>query len=236
MKSSDFRRQARESLNGNWGTSILAALIASLLGGLANTNGGSFSVSSGDAEQYEQLIAELGLSEEMLTTFLAIMGVFAIIGFIYAVAMIIVGSAVSVGYASYNISLINGNNTGVGTLFSRFSEWKTALCARLLAGLRIALWSLLFVIPGIIASYSYALVPHVLADNPYMTATEAINESKRLMKGNRWRLFCLEMSFIGWWFVCGLTLGIASFWVVPYTQASFAAFYREIKGETAPAV
>jgi uncharacterized membrane protein len=203
-----------------------------LLGGLANSGSGSFSVESGDAEQYEQLIAELGIPEEVLTTFLAIMGVIAIVGFIYAVIMLIVGSAVSVGYASYNLDLISGHDSGVATLFSRFSQWKTALWARILRGIRVALWTLLFIIPGIIATYNYAMLPYILADNPDMTASEALEESKRIMKGNRWRLFCLEMSFIGWWFVCGLTLGIASFWVVPYQQAAFAAFYREIKLES----
>lgn len=231
MTSSDFRQRAREALQGNWFSAVIAGLIASLLGGLTTSSGGGVSFESGDAEQYEQLIAELGLSEEMLNTIMVIMGVLAIVGLIYSIVMLIVGSAVMVGYARYNLDLVSGISSGVGTLFSRFSDWKTALWARILTGLRVFLWSLLFVIPGIVASYSYAMVPYVLADNPFMSASEALAESKRLMRGNRFRLFCLELSFIGWWFVAAFTLGIGSLWVTPYQQAAHAAFYKEIKQE-----
>ena len=167
----------------------------------------------------------------MLNTLMVIMGVLAIVGLIYSIVMLIVGSAVMVGYARYNLDLVSGISSGVGTLFSRFSDWKTALWARILTGLRVFLWSLLFVIPGIVASYSYAMVPYVLADNPFMSASEALAESQRLMRGNRFRLFCLELSFIGWWFVSAFTLGIGSLWVTPYQQAAHAAFYKEIKQE-----
>ncbi len=87
---------------------------------------------------------------------------------------------------------------------------------------------MLFVIPGILATYSYAMVPYILAENPTLPANKAIKRSKELMKGNRWRLFCLLLSFIGWRIVSGLTLGIGFFWEIPYEQASVAAFYRNL--------
>jgi uncharacterized membrane protein len=91
---------------------------------------------------------------------------------------------------------------------------------------------LLFIFPGIYAAYGYAMTPYILAENPEMTANEAITKSKELMNGNRWRLFCLELSFIGWSLLCILfTLGIGVFWLKPYMEASFAAFYREITVE-----
>ena len=94
------------------------------------------------------------------------------------------------------------------------------------------LWSLLFVIPGIYASYGYAMTPYILMENKEMTANEAIRASKELMNGNRFRLFCLEISFIGWALLAlFLTAGIGFLWLVPYMEASFAAFYREIKAE-----
>lgn len=90
------------------------------------------------------------------------------------------------------------------------------------------LWSILFIIPGIIASYSYAMTSFVLADNPEMSANEAIRESKRLMKGNKWKFFCLQLSFIGLMIIGALTLGIGLIWIIPYQQATYAAFYRDI--------
>ena len=92
------------------------------------------------------------------------------------------------------------------------------------------LWSLLFVIPGIVAGYSYAMTGYILAEHPELTASEAIEQSKQMMSGNRFRLFCLQFSFIGWDLLCALTLGIGNLWLRPYKQAAEAAFYREVSG------
>ena len=93
------------------------------------------------------------------------------------------------------------------------------------------LWSLLFIIPGIIAGYSYAMTSYILAENPEQTASDAIDRSKQRMSGNRWRLFCVQISFIGWEIPSALlTFGIGSLWITPYKQAAIAAFYREVSG------
>ncbi|MBQ2829458.1 MAG: DUF975 family protein [Oscillospiraceae bacterium] len=91
-------------------------------------------------------------------------------------------------------------------------------------------WSLLFIIPGIVAGYSYAMTPYILAENPEMEPKDAIRASKEMMIGNRWRLFCLEISFIGWSLLASLTFGIGYFVLTPYQQAAQAAFYRELTG------
>ena len=80
-----------------------------------------------------------------------------------------------------------------------------------LTGLYIALWSLLFIIPGIIKSFSYAMAPYILAEHPEMTASEAITESRHMMDGNKWRLFCLDFSFIGWSLLCSLPVFVMVF-------------------------
>lgn len=232
MTSSDIRQKARDALSGNWFVAVIAGFIASLLGGVGTSSGGSvsFDTSSQDMEgvDLEQILYDLGITQEILVAILAAIGVFAVIGVIYSIICLIVGSGVSVGYSQLNLDIIDGRTPSVGTIFSRFGQWKTALWARILVGIRVMLWSLLFIIPGIIASYSYAMVNFVLADHSYMSASEALAESKRIMKGNRWRLFCLELSFIGWSILCLFTLGIGYIWLLPYTQASRAAFYREI--------
>ena len=115
-------------------------------------------------------------------------------------------------------------------MFSYFDIWKTTALSRLLKSTYTFLWSLLFVIPGIVASFSYAMTDYILAEHPELTASEAINRSKEMMRGNRFRLFCLELSFIGWSILCLFTFGIGNLWLTPYKNAAKAAFYREVSG------
>ena len=74
------------------------------------------------------------------------------------------------------------------------------------------------------------MTPYILADNPDLSPSEALKMSKEMMRGNKWRLFCLGFSFIGWQLLCGLTLGIGYLWLNPYMAAAHADFYREISG------
>lgn len=104
------------------------------------------------------------------------------------------------------------------------------MVANLLQWVLILLWTLLFIIPGIVASYSYAMTGYILAEDPDLTASQAIQRSKELMRGNRWRLFCLQLSFIGWIILCLFTFGIGNLFLNPYQTAADAAFYREISG------
>lgn len=91
------------------------------------------------------------------------------------------------------------------------------------------LWSLLFVIPGIVKAYEYMMIPYLLADNQQMTKEQAFAESKRMMQGQKWKAFVLDLSFIGWYILSGLTLGIlAIFYVSPYVNATHAALYEAL--------
>ena len=119
-------------------------------------------------------------------------------------------------------------------MFSYFPHWKTIAVAWLLQSVYVLLWMLLLVIPGIVAGYSYAMTDYIMAEHPELTASEAIAQSKAMMKGNRWRLFCLQFSFIGWSILCTLTLGLGNLALRPYEMAAIAAFYREISGGTVP--
>ena len=106
----------------------------------------------------------------------------------------------------------------------------------LLVAIKTYLWSLLFVIPGIVKAYEYSIVPYLLADNPYMTSSEAFAQAKDMMRGNKWRMFKLQFSFIGWIFLSGFTGGLGVYFLQPYMQASTAEFYIELKASKADAV
>ena len=149
---------------------------------------------------------------------------------ITGIALFVFGSIIGVGYRKYNLNLVDKQEAGFDNLFAYFQYWKNAFKTKLLKTIYEILWTMLLIIPGIIASYSYAMTDYILAENPELTAKEAIERSKDMMEGNRWRLFCLEISFIGWGILSLLTLGIGSLWLTPYMEASMAAFYREISG------
>lgn len=90
-------------------------------------------------------------------------------------------------------------------------------------------WSLLFVIPGIVKSYEYLMVPYLLAENPNLTKDQAFALSKQMMTGHKWDAFVLDLSFIGWDILSGATLGLlAFFYVQPYKCLTFAALYEEL--------
>ena len=240
LKAKDFRAMAREALKGKWGIAVIAGLLASLLGGVSSGTVTINSGATGDAGstgELELLVNQIrdSLDEEMIKMILIGLGIGLLIALVMAALFLFLGSVVGVGYSKFNLDLVDHQpEADVGTLFRYFKHWKRLTVANLLRGLYVFLWSLLLLIPGIYASYSYAMVNFILAENPELTAREALARSKEMMEGNRWRLFCLEISFIGWAYLCILTLGIGSLWLTPYQQASHAAFYREISG-TAPA-
>ncbi len=88
------------------------------------------------------------------------------------------------------------------------------------------LWTLLLIVPGIVKHYEYLMIPYILAENPGMDRKEAFEISKRMMYGEKWQTFILELSFIGWDILSALTCGLVGiFWVYPYQDATFAELY-----------
>ena len=98
----------------------------------------------------------------------------------------------------------------------------------------ILLWSMLLIVPGIVKSCSYAMTFFIKNDRPELSATEAITESRRMMDGFKMKYFMLQLSFIGWYIVGILCLGIGTFWVSAYVEAANAHFYEEVKAAKAP--
>ncbi len=113
--------------------------------------------------------------------------------------------------------------------FSGFDDFFSAFKVTLLVGLYTFLWSLLFIIPGIVKSYAYSMSLYILADNKGKSARECIAESVEMTDGHKGELFVLDLSFIGWEFLVGLTCGIAAIWVTPYMQATKANAYESLK-------
>lgn len=99
----------------------------------------------------------------------------------------------------------------------------------LMTNLFVFLWSLLFIIPGFVKAYAYSMAPYIKYDHPEYSWKRCLDESKAMMKGYKWKLFCLDLSFIGWNIVGMLCFIVGMYWVLPYTKAAQVCFYEELK-------
>ncbi len=236
-RARDFRESAWNILRGRYWWTVLAGLIASLLGGYSSRNSVNFNFNfdSGDfAHRIDQLSNGQFDVEQVYAIARPFMGIVAAVGgliLVYGIAVFIIGSAVELGYNRYNLALYEDRATPkIETLFSRFSIFGNALLLRLLMLVKTLLWTLLFIIPGIVAAFRYSMAPYLMAEHPELSATEAVEQSKQMMVGNKWRLFCLQFSFIGWWLLAALTGGVGAVFLAPYTKAATTAFYLELTG------
>lgn len=222
MTEKEYRTRARENLAGNWWLSIGVAAVACLLGGLIT--GGSFLPNV--SQEISQASPLIRLSAPLV--YLTLGPFFA---GILALANFLIGGTIQMGYARYLLDQHDHRKPEFSTLFSQFESFGTGFCQQFLRGLYVTLWSLLLVIPGIVASYRYAMTPFILAEHPTMTASEGIRASKELMQGHKLELFCLDLTFLGWDLLCVLTANLGNLALNPYKCAAHAAFYRQISGQ-----
>jgi len=231
MNSREFRALARQRLAGKWGVSVLVSFVATLLGGTSTGSvGASSRINFSDSSLSDMFVTRLESILENLVIVASLFGILAVAGII-GLAAFIIGGAVELGHARYYIGVTGGETPEFSVLFSRFSVFLKAFGLRLYMALFIFLWGLLFLIPGIIAAYRYAMAPYLMAQYPEKGIRECVEDSKALMAGHKWRLFKLDLSFIGWAFLCVFTLGLGSLWLTPYTNAAKAAFYLERTGQ-----
>ena len=220
MEASEIRLRARNILKEKYWNAVLVAFVASIFGALVTSSGGlNISLDLEEVRDISGIIPERWFP--YLISGFSLGGVQGIVSFV-------LGGVVQMGYARYLLNQHDGQEGTVKDLFSMFDYFKAGFLQSLLRSLFIILWSLLLVIPGIVMSYAYAMTPFILAEHPEMTAREAIRASKDLMKGHKFDLFCLNLSFIGWILLCVLTAGIGFIFLSPYMNAAHAVFYRNI--------
>ncbi|MDD5910038.1 MAG: DUF975 family protein [Clostridiales bacterium] len=249
--ASEFRRIARDKLRGHWGRSVLVTFIVSLICGISiiydiakNMGYMVFGMLSGmlSAGNYNDFFAGFSAADTVTILFgLLIVFVLNIVALLPVSFMFIsfmtigISGALEMGLNKYYIDLVAENRQGeVSVIFSRFDIFFKALGLHLFMALFKLLWTLLFIVPGIIAGYRYCLAPYLMAENPNLGIREAVNMSKELMAGHKWRLFCLNLSFIGWGILSSLTCGIGDLWLNPYIYAANAAFYVDLIGRDIP--
>jgi len=153
-------------------------------------------------------------------------GLFPIIG---QIAIYIIVGPMTVGGVRFTLSVSRKEKPEIGQLFSGFDRFGNHLAAYFLQSLFVSLWSLLLIVPGIIAAHAYSMTYFIIAEDSSISASEAITKSKKMMKGNKWKLSCLGFRFTGWFLLAMLSFGIGFLWVGPYTYVSLAKFYDDLK-------
>ncbi len=153
----------------------------------------------------------------------------SMLGAVVALVLEVLVMPLSMGVVFYYLNFVRGNEVKVEDLFRYYSKIWPIFVLTFLIGLFTGLWTLLFIIPGIIAALSYSMSSYIFVDNPDMNATDIISESKRLMTGYKWDYFVFSLSFIGWGLLVGVTFGIAIIYVGPYMSVAQVMYYEELK-------
>ena len=143
----------------------------------------------------------------------------------------LLGCVLAAGYVLYHQGVRRGEEMPISSLFDGFGFVGKIVLLNLVMTVFVALWSMLFIIPGIIAGYRYRFALYNLCENPELGVMDALNISKAQTKGYKLDLFVLDLTFIGWSLLCGLTLGILSIWITPYIQQTDLGYFEAIKAE-----
>ena len=206
--SSDFKRIALDKLKNNWFNAVFVCIIFALM-----TNGISWTANTTH-------IIKFGILSDSNTK----------VNYGSLLSLIFGGPA-NLGVVTYFLRLLRDENSSIENVFSGFSSFGKTFVLNLLITIFVFLWTLLLIVPGIIALIRYSMSYFIMYDNPELTATEALDRSKEMMDGEKMNLFVLWLSFLGWFILGLVTLGIGFIWIIPYYNAAKTAFYEDLKAK-----
>ncbi len=195
----NYKNRALSALENKWGNFVAITFVYGLIMGITQ-------VLSGDKDSP------------------AILHLIGLVLFILALPL-------TWGYQTLFLGAVRGGEATAKDMFEGYNKelFSRVLTTTLLYYVYVFLWSLLLLIPGCIKSYSYAMTPYILKDNPEMKNNAAIEESMRMMDGHKLELFLLDLSFIGWAILSILTCCIGFLWLVPYMNMARVNFYEDLK-------
>ena len=212
----EYKNAALAALKGNWAPFVVAVIIMMAI---------MYVIMGPYLFVYQ---VSLGMNQIAISPAFALA---AVAVYILGMPLLTMPLTLGFGYAS-NRLLVEGDNRAVGNLFrDSFGRWGRKVWGMFLMNFFVSLWSFLLIIPGFIKYYAYALTPYILIDNPELSANQAINLSQKMMKGHKFDMFILHLSFIGWIFLSIFTFGIGLLWLLPYMMTAQAAFYQDVKKE-----
>lgn len=221
-----LKRNAKEHLKNNYWNALLVCIVAGLFSGGTGGVSSTGKVQSG-MEEFRNYKID---NEVLIAILLMVAGIILIAGIIGTVIRICIGNVLTVGKNRY-FMVNRQRKTGVGEITYAFKgrNYGNVVLTLFLKDLYIFLWSLLFVVPGIIKAYEYYMVPYLLSENPGMDRKRAFEISRQMMDGEKWNTFVLEISFWGWLLLGTLCCGIGVIFVLPYYEATFAELYSFLR-------
>lgn len=219
---------AKEQLRQYYWMAFAVCLVGGILGGSGvggggGGGGGSASFSSGSSSELASGSSYRNLEPAVVTIILIVILVFVVLAIAYA---IFVANPISVGISTWFIAAPRGYRD-FGLLFSSFQRGRylSIVKTMFMVNLSVFLWWLLFIIPGIIKSYQYRMVPYIISDHPYLTPDEAKEISKAMTDGQKLDMWVLDLSFIGWYLLGTLALIVGVLFVTPYVESTWAQLY-----------
>jgi uncharacterized membrane protein len=214
MNRAELKQAAKDSLKGKWGLAVLTFLFVGLILIILQIPQQIQSFQSNLATfSGEIYMPDLGLS---------------LLALITSILFLVFSTIVTPGLIVFILNLSRNKEAKFSDIFSRANIFFKYLGLSLLVGLKTLLWTLLFVIPGIIAAFRYSMAAYIMADHPEVGIVEAIEKSKQMMKGHKMELFVLSLSFIGWLILALIPLGIGFLWLYPYMEVTIANFYNKL--------
>lgn len=224
----EVKRRGWETLKKYYWSGFVVSLICALLGG---GSGGGSGARVGASNRDELSHGFYHMGPAVIYT---ILGVFAVVGIVSFVFKIFIANPVIVGKNRFYMeSRAMGQATGIGKVFWVFGCgcYLNVVKVMFLRDLFTFLWTLLLIIPGIYKGYEYAMIPYILSENPEADYRDVFALTKDMMEGNRFQLFCFELSFIGWYLLGLLLCCIGIVFVAPYEDASTAEVYAQLRSK-----
>ena len=223
----ELKTRAKAAVKMYYWKMVLVALILSMIGGGASSVGSRSTSDNSAGSGARSMFEGINMQAAMIAVIIVLVVV------VIALALsVFVFNVLEVGCRGF-FSRSMTEDPELGLIADGFTKnYWNCVKTQFLKSLFIGLWSLLFVIPGVIKAYEYRMVPYLLAEHPEMSSGEIFARSKEMMQGNKWDTFVLDISFVGWVLLSGITLGILYiFWVGPYIAATDAALYHRISGK-----
>lgn len=223
----ELKERAKAVLKKIYWSAFWVSIVIALAGGTNGLGGGGNSYSNNtrntqySSSQYDLFIDWSVIISVVLITFIIVLAL-----------RIFIGYSLEVGGRRYFVQSAQYKNNKKSFRFGFDSEnYMGIVKTMLLTKIFIFLWTLLLIIPGIIKSYAYRMVPYILADNPNIGVRKAIALSNEMTKGHKFDMFVLDLSFIGWYLLGALALGVGVLFVMPYDNATNAELYLVLRKE-----
>lgn len=226
----EVKDRGKAAMKANYWTAVLAGFLTAL----AFAGTGFIGSTHMSTDQYDQISAETLTNEQAAVIIVALAAALLVVVAVSSVVRVFVANPLLAGCRHFFHKNLQAP-AAAGELGWGFkNRYGRNVMTYFRQDLYILLWSMLFIVPGIVKSYSYRFVPYILEDHPEASPSEVITMSRRMMDGNKMKAFTMDLSFIGWFLLTAVTFGLAGiFYGIPYHASTDAAMYEAVRAQQA---